>query len=203
MHLGCRGRSYDVRSSWIFSDPLQDTWTIDLTTMEWKPLRLLIYPKFRHACGVLRSGNEMVIVVAGGYQRADHVAATVEMLSMLAEDGNSSNVTDKFQFGPQWEIGPSLPTPLSLASSVTTFDQQALYVIGGSMGTIVGHDNSREVFKFSCSDLKAVQCEWYKLDYELRSPSSAGLALLMPRIPFVSIGYLDGRECGQGKLPFH
>ncbi len=61
-------------------------------------------------------------------------------------------------------------------------------------------ETSRSVFKFSCPNVVDRQCFWTKMDYELRTPSAMGLALTIPRIPMLTRGYSNARDCSEGNI---
>ncbi len=124
-------------------------------------------------------------MAAGGISEANDVLRNVE--TML--------VTEDAGFAQHWQFGPSLPMPISDAASASTLDQRILFVIGGT----VNNEAGRSLFKFSCSDLENLQCSWTKIDYELKAPSTNGLAIMIPSIPMVTRGYQDAKHCAKGK----
>ena len=157
--------------------------------MVWKSHPDLNIPRFKHACGAVRFGNGSIIIIAGGIDNHNIAISNVETLRVLeAKDGEP-------HFAPGWQFGPSLPMPLSDAASATTFDQKALFILGGSMI----QDMSQSVYRFSCPDsIDNDGCVWNTLDYELKRPSAMGLSLVLPQVPMVTRGYANARDCYQG-----
>ncbi len=130
----------------------------------------------------------MALVVAGGIDYEDNYLSTVEILQVEKH---------AHLFQGEWLLGPRLPTELSDAAAITTPDQQALYIIGGTSKIAT----SRSVFILSCQSLDDIlqDCSWTKADFELKSSSAKGLALSLPRIS-MAIPMKDPNliECSEG-----
>ncbi len=172
---------------------MDQTWSIDLKEMAWEVRPRLYKARFKHSCGVLKVGSsEKVVVVAGGTgDRDSDITDTVETLHAIVVP------EDNINFDQQWRSGPKLPIPLSNSASAVTSDEHVLYIFGGKM---ISGDYSSYVFKLSCSgicnpDLQLDHCSWSKAEYELKTPSSLGLALIMPRIPMVNREFANSTEC--------
>ncbi len=157
--------------------------------MDWTSCPDLGTARVEHACGVLRHGNDRMIVVAGGLDSHNTKLDKVETL-LVTTDTDSV-----LQFANDWEYGPTLPAALSGTASATTSDQKALYIIGG----VMINEDSRSVLKFHCYDIVDQHCSWTAVDYELKAPSAKGLALIMPLIPMSSREYSFARDCTKGK----
>ncbi len=176
---------YTIDHPWV------STWSFNMSSMTWKIEPELNFHRWKHTCGVVQVGKERIVVAAGGTDFQDNILASVETL-LAKEDDNGS-----ISFDQHWELGPSLPMPLSDAASATTYGQQALYIIAGAM---LYDGKSQSVLKFHCSNIDDIQCFWTKLDVELKSPSAMGLALVMPQKPMVPMQYPEAAECSEGKL---
>ena len=188
---------------------IRDTWAIDirdLTNSVWRSAGALIHSRHKHACGVLRvpsfgNGTTSVVIVAGGTDAQNSIITSVEMVTLV-------NVEELVQSGmvlvKSWDLGPTLPLPLSDAASTTTSDQKSMFVIGGA--TTVATERSQSVLKLSCShglddDVSMLQCSWNAItDFELKTPSAKGLALTLPQFPIASS--FDGVDCAEGNTSY-
>ncbi len=172
----------------ILGDPWLRAWAIKLSEMdEWTEQAQLNSARYQHACGVLTDdGSSKLIVSVGGI---DYYANEVDFVELLL-------VTEDIDFfADHWTFGPALPDRLKNAASVTTSDQRALFIIGG---TRFDGAESQKVYKLFCSAVESKQCSWTKVDYELKIPTTMGLALAFPSLPMVTRGFSNDRDCLTG-----
>ncbi len=171
--------------------PNRDMWSIDMRTMSWvDEQRHLAYGRLKHACGVLRTVDDMVVlVVAGGIGNFNTIISTVETL--LVYEASSGHIS----FAITFELGPSLPVPLAGMASTTSADHRSLYVMGGQASDDI---STRRVYKLSYPETttQPQQLFWTKVDYELQLSSAMAVALAMPRSTIASRKYhVTGRDC--------
>ncbi len=162
---------------------------------EWTYGALLNTPRYKHVCGVLLFGddeNVNIIVAAGGM---DAFGANLQTVEILLYSQDSLPEEDILAEG--WQLGPSLPVPLSDAASVTTPDQKAFLVIGGNTDDGI---SCGSVFKLSCSLLDSFrECSWTKVEYELTPPSAKGLVVTLPASPMSDRRHPGARDCVKGE----
>ncbi len=178
------------------------SWSVNLETMAWTLQAQLTTPRQKHVCGVIRiaegddSGDQVIIVAAGG-DREWHdgsvvVQQSVEFLvwDSINEDGDSLMYSN-------WEAGPNLPLAVRDASSITTANQNRMYVVGGSTGAYneVNFMQLSIILELSCPSMAA--CAWTNV-YEMDRPMSKGIMFSVPTkpmtgnmIPDVSCPMLD------------
>ena len=175
--------------------PDATTWSVDIHDFDssWKPEARLNMKRTKHVCGVLGSaggsgGGQLIVVVAGGTNEFGSILDSVETLNVTEDN-------DETTFGSEWIAAPKLPKTLSDAASATTSDHGAFYIIGGTIDII---DNSDGIFKLSCSNVDMISsCFWTKINNELRTTSTRGLAMLLPSKPMVSREYSNSQNCSE------
>ena len=137
------------------------TWTANLSgslTPTWNQLSSLNIGRRMHACGVIKDStlsDHSVVIAAGGEIGLSVLTSSVELLLL---------VQGKLEVS--WETGQDMPDDVSNAARAITPDQQKMLVLGDS-----------SMFQMQCSGL---QCEWIKLDKELRRSFVNGLAMIWP-----------------------
>ncbi len=144
--------------------------------MTWEHELTLRTPRYKHACGVLKVGQEKMVVAAAGIDQFEHPKKNVEVI--VVHEGTPSFVT-----ASHWDYGPNLPMALSDAASATNPEKTELFVIGG---TTSNAEMSDSVHSLSCShfhDNLQHGCSWTKIEFELNKPSTMGLALIFPANP--------------------
>ncbi len=152
------------------------SWTIDIETMVWNAQANLNIPRSGHVCGVLKdyvlAGKKLVIAAGGDIVLEGQMTNTVELLDV-------DNENDEHSFAMDWRFGPDFPVQISNAAGATTADQLRLYVAGGSVRNAYNLA-SASMFQLDCANL---ECQWNKLDQELKAPSSQGIVLALPFSP--------------------
>ena len=176
---------YMILGAYLENNDGSTSWSVNLSTMKWKPLLALNKERHKHACGVFKMGNTRLIVAAGGSSIDNNdILDSVEFLE--------ATETGDVPLGGQFEFGPSMPMPIRDGASAMTSDQLALFVVGGTSINV----NVESLFKLRCSDVQDVgKCSWSKVGIELRLPTTRGLAIMMPPISIMSRQYPNAREC--------
>ncbi len=158
---------------------LARTWTFNIDTHSWNQGPTLLMERLKHSCGVLKDqsviGKKIVIVAGGETSSGPQPSNSVE--NLVLEDGDSS-----ISSTGEWTHGQALPIAVASAASSTTSDQSKLIVVGGIVD-IDASQGSSSVFQTQCLDL---QCDWSKLEVELRKVSAMGLAMMIPSSPLQS-----------------
>ncbi len=161
-------------------------WSISVSTIDWTAQASLSIGRHSHACGVLQADNKVgsKLVIAAGGENFEDILSSVETL--LVNDNDTIMARN-------WEVGPTLPIPLSDAA--TASHKSALYIIGGTTYL----DNSGLVFRLHCFNLdEAISCSWAKIEYEIKMPTTMGLALMIPSLPMTFKGFNNARDCDKG-----
>ena len=71
----------------------KDTFIYDLKTDDWTPSHQLNIGRYFHACGILKDGNDYIIVVAGGAGETTYLSS-VELYNLRS--------------GTSWYAGPDM-----------------------------------------------------------------------------------------------
>ncbi len=154
------------------------TWSVNVSTMDWRQQMPLTTGRSKHACGVLKdlSVTDKIIVIAAGGETSD--GTLTDSVELMFSDGE-----DYLHSVPHsnWEIGPNIPVAVSDPTSIVTADQRKLFLLGVATNALLGQSLIAVVYKLHCSDL---QCQWTKLDHEMNLMSrSKVLAFLSSSIP--------------------
>ncbi len=160
-----------------------------MSAMAWKQQSNLTAERFRHTCGVLKNKDEtkLIVVAAGGVNMQKTTIDSVDILSV------TQGISNALQFEQGWQEGQNLPMPLRDAASASTSGQKQLFLIGGTQDN---NDISNFVLRLDCSEYIVMDdCSWTVMDYELKTPSTQGLALELPQAPMIQHGYKDARDC--------
>ena len=177
--IGGQDKKDEFRST-VYVVDVNDEWSNVMT-----PLNPLVTARSKHACGILDSNPSGSIirlaVVAGGIISSDKITDTVEMAVLQLDHRFFSH-----QKGiVNWQSGPQMPLGVSSAAFATTADGQKFFVVGGDTELSFFDSSSTAMFQMTCSNnLDSLpSCAWTKLDQELNSPSSKGIAMTLPSIP--------------------
>ncbi len=160
------GASFEIglifSSSWLAENS-------DSQPVSWMEGASMAEARYDHMCGVIKTSEEAVIVVAAGgiVDFSDKWTSTVKFL--FVEENSDSAIND-------WQSGPNLPVTLSQAASATTPDQRRLFVAGGRMSNLL---DSLYVFCLRCLD-EVNGCEWVKTEAEIWKGRSSSFAIIIP-----------------------
>ena len=144
------------------------SWLLQMDSFEWRE-KLLRRARSKQACGVLIDldmPENVFVVAAGGETEDGELTMTVDL--WFEDTKYNRSLLDS-----PWNIGPNLPTPVSMAAGVTTADRSRLFIIGG----IKPHDHNLDVFQMQCCSL---ECLWTTMDLVVPSPSAKGIAFIVP-----------------------
>ncbi len=124
------------------NDPvIKDSWLLDLNHNNgWIEGPRMSNARTRSACGVIKNAGRKIVVSAGGQKFLANSGVAKDSVEFLIVD-NVVDMEDAFidsVLNQAWTSGPSMPTPLTAATSVTTSNQATLFVAGG----IVFWDNA-------------------------------------------------------------
>ncbi len=160
-------------------------YTVNVSSTDWRLKSFMKIARSQCACGVLKDmflTSTIIVVAAGGQRNIDGLRInSVELLIAESEE--------EFHYSyPAWEFGPNLPLELSDSASATTADQGHMFVVGGISGNSVNSGPTKTLFEMHCLNM---QCQWKKMDHELLTPSSYGLAFILPSLPMGKRHYFE------------
>ncbi len=168
-----------------FGIPLDYSYLISTDTTVWNKnagRATLKKGRARHSCGVLKDPfypERKIAIVAGGKTTVDDFSVVILSVETLEIFGNDLPSHD-------WSYAESnLPMAISDAASVTSVDQQSMFVIGG-----IASDGSTQdsVYRlhFSRIELKGA---WETIEHAFKGLNSkaGGLAMVLPPMPTLSL----------------
>ncbi len=155
-----------------------ESWTMDINTswkQGWQSRASMTVARYNHACGVIKTSPtannavSKVVAAAGGFTSQTLIVDSVELLSV-----GPGNVISQ-----AWIFGPKMPVSLAGTASATTKDQTLLFVAGG-IKAVELFEVTNSVFTFQCLDID--NCQWTKMDQELRHARANSVAFVFPPI---------------------
>ncbi len=141
------GKDYPTES-WLYD--------LDADTGKWTSVPSMTTGRHGHACGILSVSGSQVVVVAGGrlaYQ-------SVELWTV------GSN---------RWIAGPTLPIPISYATSIGGQNGDSMIVAGGMDN---GLNHLTHLYELRCSS--QVDCFWNKMEQSLKCGRARPVAMFVP-----------------------
>ena len=143
-----------------------------------------------HSCSVVRNGDDVTVIVAGGYDKEGNLLSSVEILSFIG--GSLSNFTCHF--------GPPLPWPIASAQMVTEEPDKSVVLVGG-LSKFHGQEQALpDIYRLEWNTEtpqgsggpSRVKRQWEKVDLKLKFARSQHTAIAIPSYPF----------CGKGRCTF-